>query len=328
MNFNFLNNYNDFCLETQNTNPTFEEITQEKQNSLSSNNLSTINNYNFKEEKISFDEHSILPLGSNHLELGLIGEIERSNSNYLLQNHHNPNYNIKNNEENLIVLNVELQQKLQQQKEVEEEGDHPKTKQYKKKRAKRIKWKVKKQTYVRKKKRNNKKPKKKIKQSQLPPELLALKPPKKRAQLNKLNIEMTEYESYQLRSLTKEQLGQLSKKDKLERKRIRDRISARNSRQKQKRYLESLETHTLSVIKEKDNVKKRLSVLESENRNLRIEIERLQQLLLTEQNPKDQNSTKFTENKKAIPNSGCQLQNNRNTLKKRRLLTKTQLSIL
>eukprot|EP01155_Anaeramoeba_flamelloides_P032107 Anaeramoba_flamelloidesa91655_40.p1 GENE.a91655_40~~a91655_40.p1 ORF type:complete len:141 (-),score=33.68 a91655_40:83-505(-) len=140
---------------------------------------------------------------------------------------------------------------------------------------------------------------------------------------------MTKYESYQLRSLTKEQLGQLSKKDKLERKRIRDRISARNARHKQKKYLERLEKHTLTVIKEKDNVKKRLTVLESENSELRIEIERLQQLLITKPNQnKSPNKINPRDNQKVIPQKSCQVQSQGNTLKKRRLLTKTQLVIL
>ncbi|KAJ6251435.1 cyclic amp-responsive element-binding protein 3-like protein [Anaeramoeba flamelloides] len=342
MYFDTINNFSDFCLEIQDINPIFEELPQQKENSFSSNYLNTINNYNFEEEQINFkDENSIPPLCSGHEELDLIGEIEKTNTNYLLQNENNSKLN-KNEKKKEQVQEqekeqekekelVQVQEKVQEQEQEKEEKCHQEqeTRKKKKKLVKRIKWRVKSQTNVLKKKRNNKKTKKKKPRSQLPQELLALKPPKKRAQLNKLNIEMTKYESYQLRSLTKEQLGQLSKKDKLERKRIRDRISARNARQKQKKYLERLEKHTLTVIKEKDNVKKRLTVLESENSELRIQIERLQQLLFTKPNKnKSLNKIKPRDNQKVIPQKGCQAQSQGNTLKKRRLLTKTQLIIL
>ncbi|KAJ6229872.1 b-zip transcription factor (eurofung)-related [Anaeramoeba flamelloides] len=340
MNFDSINNFSDFCLEIQDINPIFEELSQQKENSFSSNYLNTINNYNFEEEPINFkDENSIPPLCSSNKELDLIGEIEKTNTRYLLQNENNSKLN-KNENEKLNKKEKEKEQEIEIEKEQvreqdedeeqqEEEQKKEKSQKKKKKLVKRIKWRVKSQTNVLKKKRNNKKTKKKKPRSQLPPELLALKPPKKRAQLNKLNIEMTKYESYQLRSLTKEQLGQLSKKDKLERKRIRDRISARNARHKQKKYLERLEKHTLTVIKEKDNVKKRLTVLESENSELRIEIERLQQLLITKPNQnKSPNKINPRDNQKVIPQKSCQVQSQGNTLKKRRLLTKTQLVIL
>ncbi|KAJ3445710.1 basic-leucine zipper transcription factor f-related [Anaeramoeba flamelloides] len=162
--------------------------------------------------------------------------------------------------------------------------------------------------------------KKKLQKSKtmLPPEILALKPPKKRSQLNQLNIEMTDYENYQLRSLSKEKLAQLSKTEKNERKRIRDRISARNSRNKQKIYLERLEKHCLSIITEKKQFENKLNLLKKENVELKKEIVRLESKL----NLKNKIKVISQESKNETRKYQYQLKNNTQNIlsKKRRLL--------
>ncbi|KAJ3441942.1 basic-leucine zipper transcription factor f-related [Anaeramoeba flamelloides] len=124
------------------------------------------------------------------------------------------------------------------------------------------------------------KTKKQAKQQNLDPEILALRPKRKRTQLCTLDIEMTEYEKKQLRQLSKEELANLSKKDRLERKRIRDRISARNSRQRQKDYLKKLELRAQEILDEKNEVIEKFSELETENLKLKQEILRLKDLVL------------------------------------------------
>ncbi|KAJ6246604.1 hypothetical protein M0813_19271 [Anaeramoeba flamelloides] len=152
----------------------------------------------------------------------------------------------------------------------------------------------------------------------LPPEILALKPPKKRSQLNQLNIKMTDYENYQLRSLSKEKLAQLSKTEKNERKRIRDRISARNSRNKQKIYLERLEKHCLSIITEKKQFENKLNLLKKENVDLKKEIVRLESKL----NLRNKIKVISQESKNETRKYQYQLKNNTQNIlsKKRRLL--------
>ncbi|KAJ6255509.1 cyclic amp response element-binding protein a [Anaeramoeba flamelloides] len=115
----------------------------------------------------------------------------------------------------------------------------------------------------------------------LDPELLALRPKRKRAQLCTLDIEMTEYEKKQLRQLSKEELANLSNEDRLVRKRIRDRVSARNSRQRQREYLKKLELRAQEILDEKNQVVERFYVLETENLKLKEEIKKLKDLVLS-----------------------------------------------
>ncbi|KAJ6241467.1 b-zip transcription factor (eurofung)-related [Anaeramoeba flamelloides] len=117
---------------------------------------------------------------------------------------------------------------------------------------------------------------------------------------------MTKYEKNQLRALSKDELAKLSTKDRIERKRIRDRISARNSRQKQKQYLERLEEHTLSIIKEKNNFEVKSNLLEKENCKLKNEIQNLTQLLYSLTNSKNIDNIKiqnYNQNKNTNTNS-------------------------
>ncbi|KAJ3442956.1 basic-leucine zipper transcription factor f-related [Anaeramoeba flamelloides] len=124
-------------------------------------------------------------------------------------------------------------------------------------------------------KKKKKSKKNKDNQQDLHPEILALRPTRKRTQLCTLDIEMSEYEKHQLRHLSKDELAKLSDKERLDRKRIRDRVSARNSRQKQKKYLDRLETKAQEILDEKNKVEEKLNILESENESLRKEILRL-----------------------------------------------------
>ncbi|KAJ3436844.1 cyclic amp-responsive element-binding protein [Anaeramoeba flamelloides] len=161
--------------------------------------------------------------------------------------------------------------------------------------------------------------------TKLPPEILALKPPKKRSQLNKLNIMMTDYENYQLRSLSKEELAKLSKTEKNERKRIRDRISARNSRNKQKVYLGRLEKHCLSIITEKKKFENKLDLLKKENVDMKKEIERLKSRL----NLKNEKKLILQDNKKETEEFEYTSKNNtRNTPTKRRRLLQKKKNLL
>ncbi|KAJ3448020.1 basic-leucine zipper transcription factor f-related [Anaeramoeba flamelloides] len=147
---------------------------------------------------------------------------------------------------------------------------------------KKTKTKTKRKTKKKTKKRTRSAKETKKKQLQdLDPEILALRPTRKRTQLCTLDIEMTEYEKKQLRQLSKEELANLTKKERLERKRIRDRISARNSRQKQKKYLSRLETRAQEILDEKNKVEEKLNELEFENVKLKEEIQRLKNIVLS-----------------------------------------------
>ncbi|KAJ6243378.1 basic-leucine zipper transcription factor f-related [Anaeramoeba flamelloides] len=141
--------------------------------------------------------------------------------------------------------------------------------------------KTKKKTKQAKKRTRSTKETKNKQEQDLDPEILALRPTRKRTQLCTLDIEMTEYEKKQLRQLSKEELANLTKKEKLERKRIRDRISARNSRQKQKKYLSRLETRAQEILDEKNKVEEKLNVLEFENLKLKEEIQQLKNIVLS-----------------------------------------------
>ncbi|KAJ3452156.1 basic-leucine zipper transcription factor f-related [Anaeramoeba flamelloides] len=159
-----------------------------------------------------------------------------------------------------------------------------KTKKQNKKTEKKIKRTENKKKKTEKKNKQTEKAKQKIPKKakkNLDPELLALRPKRKRAQLCTLDIEMTEYEKKQLRQLSKEELANLSNEDRLVRKRIRDRVSARNSRQRQKEYLKKLELRAQEILDEKNKVVERFSELETENLKLKEEIKKLKDLVLS-----------------------------------------------
>ncbi|KAJ3434242.1 basic-leucine zipper transcription factor f-related [Anaeramoeba flamelloides] len=106
--------------------------------------------------------------------------------------------------------------------------------------------------------------------------------PKKRAKkvdwLN-LGVSLSEKEKTLLNRLSGKKNRELSKSDRLEWKRLRDRISARHSRQKKKAYLTNLESKVSTLQKEKSETDQKLSSLELENKSLREEINKLKQIV-------------------------------------------------
>ncbi|KAJ3427067.1 cyclic amp response element-binding protein a [Anaeramoeba flamelloides] len=118
--------------------------------------------------------------------------------------------------------------------------------------------------------------------------------PKKRTKkvdwLN-LGVNLSEKEKTLLKRLSGKKNRELSQSDRLEWKRLRDRISARYSRQKKKAYLTNLESKVSKLQKEKSETDQKLSRLELENKSLLDEINKLKQIVqIRLQNCSNQNN--------------------------------------
>ncbi|KAJ3428900.1 transcriptional activator hac1 [Anaeramoeba flamelloides] len=94
-----------------------------------------------------------------------------------------------------------------------------------------------------------------------------------------LGVKLSEKEKTLLKRLSGQRNRDLSQSDRLEWKRLRDRISARHSRQKKKAYLTNLETKVNKLQNEKSQTDKKLSNLENENHQLRNEINKLKEII-------------------------------------------------
>ncbi|KAJ6253351.1 cyclic amp response element-binding protein a [Anaeramoeba flamelloides] len=94
-----------------------------------------------------------------------------------------------------------------------------------------------------------------------------------------LGVKLSEKEKTLLTRLSGKRNRDLSQSDRLEWKRLRDRISARHSRQKKKAYLTNLETKVNKLQNEKSQTDKKLSNLENENHQLRNEINKLKEII-------------------------------------------------
>ncbi|KAJ6239675.1 activating transcription factor-2 [Anaeramoeba flamelloides] len=87
---------------------------------------------------------------------------------------------------------------------------------------------------------------------------------------------MKEDEKVLLRKMSKSELENLSNEQKLQRKRARDRVCARNSRNKKKKYTDFLEKQANIIKTENGKVEKQLEGLLDENQRLKNEISQLQ----------------------------------------------------
>ncbi|KAJ6232164.1 cyclic amp response element-binding protein a [Anaeramoeba flamelloides] len=106
-----------------------------------------------------------------------------------------------------------------------------------------------------------------------------------------LGVNLSEKEKTLLKRLSGKKNRELSQSDRLEWKRLRDRISARHSRQKKKAYLTNLESKVSKLQKEKSETDQKLSRLELENKSLLDEINKLKQIVqIRLQNCSNQNN--------------------------------------
>ncbi|KAJ6255361.1 x-box binding protein [Anaeramoeba flamelloides] len=87
---------------------------------------------------------------------------------------------------------------------------------------------------------------------------------------------MKEDEKILLRKMSKSELENLSNEQKLQRKRARDRVCARNARNKKKKYTNFLEKQASIIKNENSKVEKQLVGLLDENQRLKNEISQLQ----------------------------------------------------
>ncbi|KAJ6233888.1 cyclic amp response element-binding protein a [Anaeramoeba flamelloides] len=143
--------------------------------------------------------------------------------------------------------------------------------------------------------------------------------PKKRTKkvdwLN-LGVNLSEKEKTLLKRLSGKKNRELSQSDRLEWKRLRDRISARHSRQKKKAYLTNLESKVSKLQKEKMETDQKLSSLELENKSLLDEINKLKQIVqIRLQNCSNQNNlTQFQINNEPPNKQRTLLNQNNKTL--------------
>ncbi|KAJ3428617.1 cyclic amp response element-binding protein a [Anaeramoeba flamelloides] len=140
--------------------------------------------------------------------------------------------------------------------------------------------------------------------------------PKKRTKkvdwLN-LGVSLSEKEKTLLKRLSGKKNRELSQSDRLEWKRLRDRISARHSRQKKKAYLTDLESKVSTLQKEKMQTDQKLSNLELENKSLRDEINKLKEIVkIRLQNCSNQNNLSQPQTNNEPPNKQRTLLNQNN----------------
>ncbi|KAJ3446524.1 basic-leucine zipper transcription factor f-related [Anaeramoeba flamelloides] len=105
---------------------------------------------------------------------------------------------------------------------------------------------------------------------------------RKKKDWSKMGVTLTEEEKKKWREIYSKPQKNLTEKQKRDRKLLRDRISARHSRQKKKEYISSLEDQVTSLEKEKSLVDKRMMDLEEENKSFHEEIKKLRELAFSE----------------------------------------------
>ncbi|KAJ3446393.1 transcription factor ap-1 [Anaeramoeba flamelloides] len=108
----------------------------------------------------------------------------------------------------------------------------------------------------------------------------SLKKKKKRKKKDwlKMGVKLTNEEKRRWKKVFGKKYRVLTESQKRERKRLRDRISARFSRQKKKEYIQNLENQMKKLQNEKSGVNQRLLDLENENKKFKEQIGLLKQL--------------------------------------------------
>ncbi|KAJ3443533.1 basic-leucine zipper transcription factor f-related [Anaeramoeba flamelloides] len=98
----------------------------------------------------------------------------------------------------------------------------------------------------------------------------------------KMGVQLTEEEKRKWKEISGKSRKNLTVSQKRDRKLLRDRISARHSRQKKKEYISSLEDTVNSLEKEKSLVDQRMMHLEEENKTFKQKIRQLRELAFSE----------------------------------------------
>ncbi|KAJ6248499.1 basic-leucine zipper transcription factor f-related [Anaeramoeba flamelloides] len=119
-----------------------------------------------------------------------------------------------------------------------------------------------------------------------------------------VGVKLSEKEKTLLKRLSGKKNRDLSEPDRLEWKRLRDRISARNSRQKKRAHVTDLESKVVKLQSDKIETDQKLSDLELENQQLRSEINRLQEIITRalRGNPQSEKNCSLNSNTKLSKN--------------------------